>query len=222
MSNLYSDLQKNIGYEFKDIQLLKTALTHISYANDNNCESYERLEFLGDAVIELVVSDYIYNNCDIDSGKLSKLRENMVSTENLNIISIDLNLEKFCLKGKSLPKLSKKNTADLFESVVGAIYLDSGMQNAKKVIDKFIIKDLKNVENYLNMLSDPKSELQEYCQGKNISFEYKLLETSGFDHEKNFKVGLYIQNELVATSVAKSIQSSEEECARKFLESKKN
>jgi ribonuclease-3 len=146
----------------------------------------------------------------------------MVSTENLNKISIDLNLEKFCLKGKSLSKLSKKNTADLFESVVGAIYLDSGMQNVKKIIDKFIIKDLKNVENYLNMLSDPKSELQEYCQGKNISFEYKLLETSGFDHEKNFKVGLYIQNELVATSVAKSIQSSEEECARKFLESKKN
>jgi ribonuclease-3 len=222
MNNLYSELQKNIGYEFKDINLLKQALTHISFANDNNCKSYERLEFLGDAVIELVVSHYIYSKCDIDSGELSKLRAKMVSTENFNQISIDLMLEKYCLKGKSLPKLSKKNTADLFESCVGAIYLDGGMQNAEKVINKFIIKDFSNIKKYLNLLSDPKSEFQEYCQGKNISFEYKVLESSGLDHEKVFKVGLYLQGELLEEAMARSIQSAEEECARRFLENKKN
>ena len=96
------------------------------------------------------------------------------------------------------------------------------MQNVEKVINKFIIKDFSNIKKYLNLLSDPKSEFQEYCQGKNIFFEYKVLKSSGLDHEKVFKVGLYLQGELVEEAMARSIHSAEEECARRFLENKKN
>ena len=111
--NRLSELETNIGYEFKDKSLLEKALTHQSYANDNLTESYERLEFLGDAIIELVVSDFIYNNFNFEVGVLTKLRASLVSTDYLVGISEKLGLSKLAFKSRSLSQLGKKNIADL-------------------------------------------------------------------------------------------------------------
>ena len=131
--NNYEKLEKSINYKFKDVNILKNALTHISYANENNVESYERLEFLGDAIMEMVVSEYIYHNLNVDAGTLTKLRASLVSTENLYKISNNLKLSQYAIIGNSLKILSKKNTADLFESLIASVYLDGGLFEAKKI-----------------------------------------------------------------------------------------
>lgn len=217
MNNL-DILQKNIKYAFNDLNTLKIALTHSSYANENNVENYERLEFLGDAVIELVVSDYIYKNCSFDAGISSKLRASLVSTENLYSISKELLLDKMVLKSKSLSNLSKKNTADLFESLIGAVYIDGGISPAKEIIQKFVIVSDENIKNKITSSIDYKTKFQEYMQSKGIRFEYKLIASEGMDHDKTFECGLYVNNELFVTAKGKSIQSAEEKCAEKYFE----
>lgn len=217
MNNNLEDIQKVIGYTFSDERLLTQALTHISFANDNKVESYERLEFLGDAVIELVVSDYIFNHINIDAGASTKLRSALVSTENLSSVTKELGLDKLCYKSKSLQFLSKKNTADLFESLVGAVYVDGGIDNAKDIIHKFVIVDDSHVGYVIKNSIDYKSSLQEYMQGKNIDFEYKVIETIGPDHLREFEVALVVRGESFTTAKATSIQQAEEMCAKQYL-----
>jgi len=218
MNNL-DNLQEKIGYKFKNLDLLVQALTHQSYANDNSTISYERLEFLGDAVIELIVSDYIYNNFEIDSGNSTKLRASLVSTSYLSKVSEMLELDKIAYKSKSLQKMSKKNIADLFESVMGAVYIDGGMENAKQLIMKFIIIDDINVGQVIKNSIDYKSRLQEYMQAEGKTFEYTLLAVVGPDHQRQFKVSLDVDGMSVATAVGTSIRSAEEKCAEAFLNS---
>ncbi|MGN0961138.1 MAG: ribonuclease III [Christensenellales bacterium] len=218
MINL-ENLQNLIGYKFKDISLLEMSLTHQSYANDNNVHSYERLEFLGDAVIELIVSDYIYHLSDFDAGVSTKLRASLVSTEYLFNVSNKLELPSLVLKSKSLQQLGKKNTADLFESLIGAVYLDGGLSYAKDIINKFVIISKENVRLVMRTCVDYKSKFQELMQAKGNTFEYKLLSSSGLDHEKIFEVGLFINDQNVATARASSIHSAEEKCAEIYLNS---
>lgn len=213
------ELQKRIGYTFKDVSLLTRALTHQSYANDNNVISYERLEFLGDAVIELVVSDYIYNFCEFDAGISTRLRASLVSTEYLQNVSHELGLPELVLKSKSLSVLGKKNTADLVESLIGAIYLDGGLNEAKRVIDENIIISDDNVRYVMLTAIDYKSKFQELMQSEGREFEYRVLSSSGLAHEKTFEVGLYIDGEEVARNTATSIHSAEEQCARDYINS---
>lgn len=213
------ELQKRIGYTFKDVSLLTRALTHQSYANDNNVISYERLEFLGDAVIELVVSDYIYNFCEFDAGISTRLRASLVSTEYLQNVSHELGLPELVLKSKSLSVLGKKNTADLVESLIGAIYLDGGVNEAKRVIDENIIISDDNVRYVMLTAIDYKSKFQELMQSEGREFEYRVLSSSGLAHEKTFEVGLYIDGEEVARNTATSIHSAEEQCARDYINS---
>ena len=216
----YDELMKVIGYKFKNVELLDTALTHISYANESGGESYERLEFLGDAVIELVVSDYIVRFKELDAGVLSKLRASLVSTENLAKISTMLSVMQNVKKSRSLSVFSKKNTADIIESIVGAIYLDNGIEEARKFIMRHIIVDDANVLNMLKSSIDYKTKFQELMQKNAKKFEYKLLASTGKDHDKTFECGLYIEGELCAISTGKSIQLAEENCARKYFEKK--
>lgn len=217
--NSLDELQRKISYNFKDISLLERALTHQSYANDNNVLSYERLEFLGDAVIELVVSDYIYHLSDFDAGVSTKLRASLVSTEYLSNISNELELSSLVFKSKSLQQLGKKNTADLVESLIGAIYLDGGLIEAKRVIEDNIIISDDNVRYVMLTCIDYKSKFQELMQSEGRSFEYRQLSSSGLDHEKIFEVGLFVNNDMVASAKSGSIHSAEEKCAESYIKS---
>ena len=210
-------IQNTIGYKFKDDNLLLTAFTHQSYANENETVGYDRLEFLGDAIIEMVVSDYIYNHFNASSGEMTKLRSGLVSTENLYKISIDLGLDKLMLKSKALLTASKKNIADLFESLVGAIYLDGGLESASNLILKFVVKDEKNIAYVLENSVDHKTKFQEYMQSKSIPFEYKVLSSRGLDHEKIFEVELLIDGNSEFKAKGKSIREAEENCAKGYL-----
>lgn len=213
------ELQKRIGYTFEDNSLLVRALTHQSYANDNNVASYERLEFLGDAVIELVVSDYIYNFCEFDAGVSTKLRASLVSTEYLQNVSHELGLPELVLKSKSLAILGKKNTADLVESLIGAIYLDGGLESAKRVIQENIIISDDNVRYVMLTTIDYKSKFQELMQSQGHTFEYRLLSTSGLAHERVFEVGLFVDEQQVVSAQSTSIHSAEEKCAQQYINS---
>lgn len=218
MSNLES-LQASIGYQFKDVSLLETALTHISYAKEVNCDSYERLEFLGDAVLEMIVTDVIYRNYNLSAGKSSKFRASLVSTENLCNIAINLGLHAIVKKSKSLPQISKKTTADLFESLLGAVYLDGGIESTRKVIENFVIVDKSNLDRHLNSCEDAKTSVQELLQAVGKAFEYKLIKSSGMDHEKTFEVELIIDGKSVTKGKSTSIQSAEEMAAKEYLNS---
>lgn len=210
-------IQKTIGYKFKDECLLLTAFTHQSYANENNSVGYDRLEFLGDAIIEMVVSDYIYNHLNSSSGEMTKLRSGLVSTENLYKISIDLGLDKLMLKSKALLTASKKNIADLFESLVGAVYIDGGLEFASKIVLKFIVKDENNINYVMQNCVDHKTKFQEYMQSKAIPFEYRVLSSRGLDHEKIFEVGLYVNGVLTSLAEGNSIHSAESKCAELYF-----
>lgn len=216
MSNLL-DLQESIGYRFRDSSILVTALTHQSYANEHMVDSYERLEFLGDAVIEMVVSKFIYDNLSLTSGELTKLRASLVSTVYLSNISNKLRLNEYVLKSKSLSSLSKKNIADLFESLIGAVFIDGGIDCAQSVVEKFVIINIDNVKDILINNSDYKTKLQELCQSKNQNFSYELIDSFGLDHDKNFVVVLRIEGKVVAKATAKSIRDAETVCAQMYL-----
>lgn len=218
MNNL-DNLQMEIGYQFNDTSLLETAMTHISYAKENNVESYERLEFLGDAVLEMVVTDAIYKNYSLPAGQSSKLRASLVSTENLCNIANNLGLHNNIKKSKSLPQISKKTTADLFESLLGAVYLDGGIGIVNKMIDRFVIIDKNNLDIHLNSCEDAKTSLQELLQAVGQTFEYKLIKSSGMDHNKTFEVELIIDGKSVSRGSSNSIQSAEELAASQYLKS---
>ena len=202
---------------FSNQELLTQALTHISYANEKNCEHYERLEFLGDAVIELAVSEYIFSHFTIGSGNLSKLRASLVSTENLNNISNLLDLEKYILKSNSLTKISKKTNADLFESIIGAVFLDGGFEKAVGLIDKFVIVNIDNVNKHLDTCEDAKTKVQELLQKSGSTWEYKMIDSYGMDHDKTFVVTLLVDGKPVAEAKGKSLHLAENECAKLYL-----
>lgn len=214
----YDNLELNLGYKFKDQTLIETALTHISYAKELMTESYERLEYLGDAILEAIVSDKLYNCYDLPVGKLTKLRASLVSTENLCNIAKKLDLPKYCRMSKSLLQLSKKNTADLFESTLGAVYLDGGMESAISIVERFVIVSIENLDEHLSFCEDAKTSLQEKMQAEKVPFEYTLLSSSGLDHEKTFEVGLFVNGQMVETAKGKSLRSAEEMCAKAYLD----
>lgn len=217
LTNKLKEVQDSIGYQFKDSQLLRQALTHVSYANDYNEVSYERLEFLGDAVIELVVSTYIYNNLEIDAGNMTKLRSSLVSTEYLCNRAKVLGLEKCARTSKSLKTLSKKNIADLFESVVGAVYIDGGLDIASRIVLEQVVISEDNVGNVIRNSIDYKSRVQELLQKEGVPFNYEVLSSSGLDHDKTFEVCLKVDGKEVSRAIARSIQLAEEGCAEIYL-----
>lgn len=215
--NRLTELENLIGYEFKDKTLLNIALTHQSYANDNMTESYERLEFLGDAIIEFVVTDFVYNNLNFEVGVLTKLRASLVSTDYLVGISKTLGLDKLALRSKSLSQLGKKNIADLFESLIGSVYVDGGLEEAKKLIDKYIIKGMENIRFVLKNSIDYKTKFQEYMQSLSRTFEYKTISSTGLDHEKKHTVGLWVEGKKITEVTATSKQIAEEKCAEFYI-----
>lgn len=210
-------LEERIGYRFQNKELLKQALTHSSYANErriNKCEDYERLEFLGDAVLEMVSSDVLFfKNPDMPEGKMTKARASMVCEQSLAICARDLELGKFIYLGKGEELSGGRNRdsilADVCEALIGAIYVDGGFEKARKHIQQFVLSDLENKQLFL----DSKTILQEFTQKKGDEIEYRLVGESGPEHDKTFEIFLYINGRKISEGKAHSKKSAEQNAA---------
>lgn len=188
-----SDLEKFqniIKYKFKDIKLLKNALTHSSYANEKktgNFKDNERLEFLGDAVLELISSDFIYlNHSDMNEGKMTRLRASIVCEPTLAMCARDIKLNEYIMLGKGEDLTGGRNRdsiiSDAFEALIGSIYLDGGFANAKKFVQEFVLGDLEDKQ----LFYDSKTILQEVVQAHGMEVEYTLVDERGPEHDKTF------------------------------------
>ncbi len=221
-----SKLEKNLGYKFKKEELLQEALTHRSYLNENprwHVPHNERLEFLGDAVLELIVTEGLFGKFPHeDEGKLTTLRAALVNYQMLAKLSVRIELEKNILmsKGEAKDKGRAREVilANAMEALIGALYLDGGYDSAGEFIGKFILPEIKDVLQK-GSYKDPKSMLQEKAQaGKKVTPNYRLIAEKGPDHKKIFVVGVYIGDEEIARGEGMSKQDAEVEAAKRALE----
>lgn len=220
------DFENEIKYQFKNIELLKTAFTHTSYANENKKESNEKLEFLGDAILEFTVSNYLYKNYkQLKEGEMTKVRATVVCEKSLHKIALKYNFDKLLYLGKS-EKLSGGNhkpaiLADSVEAVIAAIYIDAGLEQASK----FIIENLENAieEASKNVgKKDYKTVLQEELQKKGtVKIEYIIIKEEGPDHDKTFVAEVRCNNKYLATGKGTTKKEAEMEAAKQALENKK-
>ncbi|MFH0968948.1 MAG: ribonuclease III [Patescibacteria group bacterium] len=224
---MINDFSKKIGVKFKDVSLLQQALTHRSYLNEHRdyaLDHNERLEFLGDAVLELVVTEYLYKNYSNPEGELTSWRAALVNGENLAQIAKQISIEKYLMMSKGEAKDTGRARlyllANAMEAIIGAIYLDQGYEKSDEFIKKNVIASLPEVlKNKLYM--DPKSYFQEKSQDiVKVTPIYKVLEESGPDHDKHFVVGVYLGDELVAKGEGESKQEAQREAAKNGLETK--
>jgi len=213
-------LQKNISYQFKNIGLLKQALTHRSVGKNNN----ERLEFLGDSILGCIISGELYQRFpSINEGQLSRLRSHLVKRQTLAKIAKIINLSETLVLGQGELKSGgfrrESIQADAFEAVLGAIFLDSDYLTVKRVVLK-LYKDLLNDTSPEESLKDFKTKLQELLQKKGLSLpQYELIKTKGQDHDAIFYVRCIISEyDLEVEREAKSIKSAEQACAESLLE----
>lgn len=225
---MIEDLAKKIGVNFKNISLLQQALTHRSYLNehrDYKLDHNERLEFLGDAVLELVVTEHLYKNYSNPEGELTSWRAALVNGENLSQIAKKMGVEDYLLMSKGEAKDTGRARqyllANAFESITGALYLDQGYEEAKNFILKNVIVSLDEVLKK-KLYMDPKSFFQEKSQDVvKITPSYRVLEESGPDHDRHFVVGVYLDKELIAKGEGNSKQEAQREAAKNGLEVKK-
>lgn len=214
--------EEKIGYEFKDKTYIQTALTHSSFANEHKEFNYnERLEFLGDSILGLVVSDYLFRaRNDLPEGKLTRLRANVVCEESLSAVARKINLgdHLFLGKGEKTSGGSDRDSilADATEAVIAAIYLDGGFDQAKD----FILSNLrdtiaKNIDE--NIFRDYKTILQEIIQGNNGKISYKLVGESGPDHDKEFEMQVKCGQDTIGIGKGKNKKEAEKEAARDAL-----
>jgi len=219
------ELEKQIGIKINDISHFELAFIHRSYLNESDDdikESNERLEFLGDAVLQFISSAYLYNKYrDYPEGQLTNLRSKIVNTESLAEETVRLGLQKHLLvsKGeKNTVEESKHMQADTFEAVLGAIYLDSGIKVCIKYLHKNLFYKIEKIVNS-GSLKDHKSLYQEYSQEHfNTTPTYKVLSEEGPDHDKKFVMGLYINDELISKGTGGSKRSAQQDAAQKALE----
>lgn len=217
--------QQKIGFEFENIELLVTALTHRSYVNEHRKsvhEHNERLEFLGDAVLELVVTDYLYNNYNEAEGVLTSWRAALVRTESIGEAGQRLGYEPLIRMSKGEKQGSERARlqilANAFEAVVGAIYLDKGYETAEKFIKENIIFKLDSILEE-GSWRDSKSHLQEAMQRiDGVTPRYVVLDEVGPDHDKVFTIGVYAGEKLVSQGVGPSKQVAQQEAAKKALQ----
>lgn len=227
MNNDLSKLEAILGYSFTNKQLLVQALTHKSYANErkiNKTQSYERIEFLGDAVLELIISDYLYNHYkDKPEGELTKLRASIVCEYTLAMCAKDISLGDFLFlsKGEELTGGRNRDSilCDVFESLLGAIYLDSGISQAKSHVEKFLLRDIEDK----TLFYDAKTILQEMVQGMNSGeLQYELIGESGPDHCKEFIVQTKIGDSILCKGVGRNKKSAEQMAAYQSIIQLKN
>lgn len=217
------ELEKIIGYSFKDKQLLKKALTHSSYANEKKLGKLgcnERLEFLGDAVLELVSSDYFYKNFPkLPEGELTKKRASMVCEPSLAYCAREFSLPQYLLLGKGEDMTGGRNrdsiVSDATEALLGAIYLDGGFASAKEFVLKFILNDMENKQ----LFFDSKTILQEIIQEDGTkSVQYELVKEEGPDHNKNFTVNVLIDGQVLGNGTGHTKKAAEQKAAYEAIQ----
>ena len=221
-----NSLEKTIGYSFKNIKLLEQAVTHRSYAHDHGIESYERLEFLGDSILGWVTADYLFReHTDLTEGKMTKLRAEHVSEQALYPVAVRLGIGKHLRlsRGEELSGGRDRVSilADTVEAMIAAIYLDGGIEAAKRFIFGFVIDPaaFEAVESH----TDYKSELQELVQrDAGGTIEYILVSQSGPDHDKRFVFSVSVNGEQLGTGEGRSKKEAEQFAAEKALEVLKN
>lgn len=215
-------LENNIKYKFKDKSLLKNALTHTSYAYEHNAASNEKLEFLGDSILEFVSSEYMYNKyINLKEGELTKVRATVVCEKSLHKVALANNFGDFLYLGKSevVTGGNKRPAilADSVEAVIAAIYMDGGLEPAKR----FIIDNLKDeIEIATKNVGqkDYKTVLQEELQKNgDVKIEYKIIKETGPDHDKKFEAEVCFNGKVLATGIGSSKKSAEMEAAKKAL-----
>ena len=214
-------LEESLNYHFKDIRLLKKALTHSSYVNEHELsktDCYERLEFLGDAILEMYSSEYLYRLFPDDrEGALSKKRATLVCEEGLGVAARELNLSDYLILGVGADREGTREMdsvlSDTFEALIAALFLDGGPEVARRLIYDHV---LNNIDEKL-IYNDAKSVLQEVMQKEGRKVTYSLIGESGPDHDKTFIITCLIDNNEMETGNGKSKKAAEQDAAKKTL-----
>lgn len=220
MGNQYTleELEDRIGYHFHDKQLLRQAVTHSSYTNEqkiNRQQHYERLEFLGDAVLELVSSDYVYGlDPEMQEGPLTKKRASLVCEQALALCGRELAIADFIRLGKGENATGGRYRdsilCDVMEALIGAVYLDGGMKAAKLFIHRFVLSDMPE-RGY--RFSDSKNNLQEYLQKRKMDFRYEIVEESGPEHNKIFLIEVIVDGKSLGQGQGRTKKMAEQQAA---------
>ena len=222
------EFEKRIGYSFKDPELLVTALTHSSYSNEirlKKQECNERLEFLGDAVLELISSEQIFrNHPDQPEGDLTRIRASYVCEPTLALCARELCLGDYLQLGRGEDRTGGRERdsilSDAMEATIGAVYMDGGFESAQRYVEEFILKDIEKK----SLFYDSKTYLQEIVQRDLKKLEYVLLKEEGPDHNKSFEVGVLIDGKQLTTAVGRTKKKAEQAAAYEailLLEDKK-
>ena len=220
----YKELHRLIGYEFKNKDLLTTALTHSSFANEakGGTKYNERLEFLGDSVLSIVVSDYIYLHCpELPEGKLTKLRASLVCEKSLYVYAKQIELGRHIRLSRGEKRSGGDDRpsilSDAFEALIAAIYLDGGIEPAREFILKFVIPDIKSSKP--KKFKDYKTALQEIVQkNPEEKLTYVLVKETGPDHDKHFVVEVHLNSNVIGKGGGRSKKEAEQQAARQALE----
>ena len=217
------EILKKLEIPYREEKLYIRALTHTSFANEENCQSYERLEYLGDAILEFIMSEYLYKNTDYPEGNMTKLRSHYVCENALYEYSLLLGLNEYIRFGKGQigdGKYCKAIVADVFESFIAAMYLDIGLNAVKDFIYKHIIPLIEN--NELDFFNDYKSILQELVQTDKKSLEYEIVNEAGPAHDKKFSAVVKIDEIIYGRGTAKSKKEAEQLAAKDALQKAQN
>lgn len=224
----FSALEKKLGLKFKESRLLVQAFVHRSYLNEHHdfpLPHNERLEFLGDAVVELVITEHLFNSYSNPEGELTSWRAALVNAKMLASIAYEIGMEPYLFLSHGEQKDAGTKARDVImantmEAVTGAIYIDQGYESAEKFLTKWVLPKLPFVlEN--GLYTDAKSRFQEAAQEiMNVTPNYRVLEEAGPDHAKNFKVGVFLNKELVAAGEGMSKQEAQTEAAEMGLQVK--
>ena len=214
------ELFKKLGIKPNNMKYYETAFKHSSYVNENHQKNdYERLEFLGDAVLELCMSDYLYKNLNVEEGDMTKLRASYVCENALFEYSKELNLSDYIKVGHGEEndggRFKKVIMADIFESLMGAIYLDLGFDTVKRVILDIVVPYFEDPN--INFFSDYKSALQEFVQADQKSLEYELVKDEGPSHNKTFGEIVKVDGIVLGQGEASSKKEAEQEAAKDAL-----
>ncbi len=212
------EIQHVIDYQFKKLELLYRAMTHSSYANDHKMSKFscnERLEFLGDAVLELISSEYLYDNfSDKPEGELTKLRASLVSEYPLSIVARNIGLGKYILLSKGEENTGGRQrasiTSDAVEALLGAIYLDGGIEPARTFVYKYIVNDIENKQ----LFHDSKTVLQEIIQKYKIGeLSYELIREDGPDHMKEYEINCMLDNKVIGNGIGRTKKNAQQQAA---------
>ncbi len=218
MKDRLKELEQKIGYIFRDFSLLERAMMHSSYTNERSLPKYqcnERLEFLGDAVLELVSSEFLFKGSPkMPEGELTKTRASMVCEPSLALCARDIDLGSYLLLGKGEEatggRMRDSVTSDAMEALIGAVYLDGGFTSAKEFIHRFVLTDLEDKK----LFYDSKTILQEMVQAEKLgTITYRLVKAEGPDHNKSFHTEVLIGNKVSGKGVGRTKKASEQQAA---------